>query len=65
MLSTEISAVAFVQYKSTLDLGVANVRLRYNPREGDDLYVVWNEGVIANRFDYDRCGREATSAPSS
>ena len=53
MLSTEISAVAFVQYNSTLDLAVANVRFRYNPREGDDLYVVWNEGVNANRFDSD------------
>ncbi len=53
MLSTEVSAVAFVQYNSTLDLVVANVRFRYNPREGDDLYIVWNEGMNANRFDYD------------
>jgi hypothetical protein len=53
MLSTEISAVAFVQYNSTLDLAVANVRFRYNPREGDDLYIVWNEGMNANRFDFD------------
>jgi len=53
MLSTEISAVAFVQYNSTLDLVVANVRFRYNPREGDDLYIVWNEGMNANRFGYD------------
>jgi hypothetical protein len=53
MLSTEISAVAFVQYNSTLDLAVANVRIRYNPREGDDLYIVWNEGMNANRFDHD------------
>jgi hypothetical protein len=53
MVSTEISAVAFVQYNSTLDLVVANVRFRYNPREGDDLYIVWNEGMNANRLDYD------------
>ncbi len=53
MVSTEVSAVAFVQYNSALDLVVANVRFRYNPREGDDLYIVWNEGMNANRFNYD------------
>ena len=53
MFSPEVSAVAFVQYNSVLDLAVTNVRFRYNPREGDDLYLVWNEGMNANRFDYD------------
>ena len=53
MFSTEISAVAFVQYNSTLDRVVTNARLRYNPREGDDLFIVWNEGLNATRFDYD------------
>jgi hypothetical protein len=53
MLSTSVSISAFVQYNSALDLAEANVRFRYNPREGDDLYIVWNEGVNTARFDHD------------
>ena len=42
MFSTAISASALVQYNSAADRAVANVRFRYNPREGDDLYLVWS-----------------------
>ena len=42
-LSTQTSASAFVQYNSAGDLIVLNLRFRYNPREGNDFYVVWNE----------------------
>jgi hypothetical protein len=52
MLSPEVSIATFVQYNSELDLVEANLRFRYNPREGDDLYIVWNEGVNAARFDH-------------
>lgn len=42
-LSTSFSAAMFVQWSSADDAVVANVRLRYNPREGVDLYLVYNE----------------------
>ncbi len=49
MLSTRSSAIAFVQYSKTDDAVVANLRFRYNPREGTDLYIVWNEGLVTER----------------
>jgi len=51
-LSTKFSAAAFVQYDSALDEVTANVRLRYNPREGNDFYLVINEGLNTNRLGY-------------
>jgi hypothetical protein len=53
MLSPQTSAIAFVQYNSAQQAAVANLRFRYNPREGNDLYLVWNEGVAPNRFDFE------------
>ena len=49
MLSTSTSALGFFQYSSA-DKGVTvNIRLRYNPREGNDFYLVWNEGLATDR----------------
>jgi hypothetical protein len=45
MFNTRVSAIGFVQYSSTDDLVGVNLRLRYNPREGDDLYVVYDHSV--------------------
>jgi len=43
MRNTRLSISAFVQYNS-LDAEMAlNLRLRYNPREGNDLYLVYND----------------------
>lgn len=56
-LSTKFSASAFVQYNSAIDAVIANLRIRYNPREGVDLYVVYNEDFNTNRF------REIPSLP--
>ena len=53
MLSTTTSAVGFVQYSNIDHAVVANVRLRYNPREGNDLYVVWNEALVTGRRSFD------------
>lgn len=53
MVSTALSALAFVQYNSTEDLVVTNFRIRYNPREGNDLYLVWNESMNSDRHGYD------------
>lgn len=44
MFSTTLSANAFVQYNSSEHSAVTNLRIRYNPREGNDFYIVFNEG---------------------
>ncbi len=43
MMSTKLSASFFVQYANTYDEMVSNFRLRYNPREGNDFYIVFND----------------------
>jgi hypothetical protein len=49
MLNTRVSAAAFAQYNSATDAVTTNVRLRYNPREGNDLYLVYNHGIHTDR----------------
>jgi hypothetical protein len=53
MLSSTTSAVGFIQYGSTDNAVVANLRFRYNPREGNDFYIVWNEGLVTDRESFD------------
>jgi hypothetical protein len=48
--TTSTSAAAFVQYNSADDVVVLNFRFRYNPTEGTDLYVVWNESLNSDRY---------------
>ncbi|MDZ7689795.1 MAG: DUF5916 domain-containing protein [Balneolaceae bacterium] len=48
--STELSASTFVQYSNADERIISNFRLRYNPREGNDLYIVYNEGLNTDRF---------------
>lgn len=43
MLNTKLSASVLAQYVNTADLFVGNFRLRYNPREGNDFYLVYND----------------------
>jgi hypothetical protein len=43
MHSTKLSASSFVQYNTLNAAFIANFRLRYNPREGNDFYIVFNE----------------------
>ena len=43
-LDTRWSLASFLQLNSAADAGLANVRLRYNPQEGSDLYLVVNWG---------------------
>jgi len=45
MFNTKLSASAFIQYSSADDNIISNFRLRYNPREGNDFYIVYNEGT--------------------
>jgi hypothetical protein len=44
MFSTKLSLSAFVQYNTAIHKVISNIRFRYNPREGTDLYIVFNEG---------------------
>ncbi len=48
-VNTKISASAFLQYNRAIHAVIINMRVRYNPREGNDLYVVYNEGLNSNR----------------
>ncbi|KPK86704.1 MAG: hypothetical protein AMS27_04485 [Bacteroides sp. SM23_62_1] len=45
MFSTKLSASAFIQYSSADKAMISNFRFRYNPREGNDFYIVYNEGT--------------------
>jgi hypothetical protein len=44
MFSKKLSVSSLIQYSSIANGIVSNVRLRYNPKEGNDLYIVFNEG---------------------
>jgi hypothetical protein len=43
MLNTKLSASVFMQYANTSEELITNFRLRFNPREGNDFYIVLNE----------------------
>jgi hypothetical protein len=51
--TTRTSAAAFAQYNSAADIVVLNLRFRYNPAEGTDLYIVWNESLNSDRYAVD------------
>lgn len=51
--TTRTSASAFVQYNNVDEAVAVNIRFRYNPTEGTDLYIVWNENVNSNRRAFD------------
>lgn len=48
-LDKHFSAQTFVQFNNTRDVILANVRLRYNFAEGNDLWLVYNDGLNTNR----------------
>ena len=50
-VNRKISTHALVQYNSDVSLFSANVRFRYNFKEGQDLWIVLNEGINTNRFE--------------
>ncbi len=43
MYNTKLSLSGFVQYNSLNNYIASNFRLRYNPKEGNDFYLVYNE----------------------
>ncbi|MDH5550276.1 MAG: carbohydrate binding family 9 domain-containing protein [Gemmatimonadota bacterium] len=48
-LNTKVSTNAFIQFNSATNTVSANVRFRYNVREGNDLWIVYNEGMNTDR----------------
>ena len=48
--STRLSAAAIVQHSSAADLVLGSLRIRYNPSEGNDLYLVINGDLNRNRY---------------
>jgi hypothetical protein len=51
-LNTKLSLNAFIQLSSVADMTSANVRVRYNFREGQDLWLVYNGGWNLDRYDH-------------
>jgi hypothetical protein len=49
-LSTQFSASAFIQYDGGTGAVIANVRFRYNPKEGTDICLIYNGGLNTGRF---------------
>jgi len=47
----QFSVSSFVQFSTDADVAIGNFRVRFNPREGNDLYLVFNEAINADRFD--------------
>jgi hypothetical protein len=43
MFNTKLSATVLLQYVNTEDNLITNFRIRYNPREGNDFYLVYND----------------------
>ncbi|MEE9373867.1 MAG: DUF5916 domain-containing protein [Saprospiraceae bacterium] len=49
MFSTKLSIATFIQYNSLDETFGGNFRFRYNPSEGNDLYIVYNDNLNINR----------------
>lgn len=52
MFSTKLSISSFIQYNSIDHLWLGNIRFRYNPAEGNDLFIVYNTDANAQRSFY-------------
>lgn len=44
MFDTRLSAFTYLQYNTDVNEIITNIRFRYNPKEGNDLYLLFNEG---------------------
>lgn len=48
-LNATTSVASMLQYNSNIDAVILNLRMRYNPREGTDLYLVYNDNLNTDR----------------
>lgn len=53
LLNTKFSVAAFLQYNSLDGVYTGNIRLRFNPKEGNDLYIVYNDLINDQRRKHD------------
>ena len=44
MFNTRLSINSYFQYNTAVNGVLTNLRIRYNPKEGNDFYIVFNEG---------------------
>lgn len=51
MFDTRWTASSYIQYNSMIDGIIWNARLRYNPREGVDFFIVYNDFINTSRQD--------------
>jgi hypothetical protein len=58
-LTIKTSLSAFIQYNTAVDKIYSNIRFRYNPSEGNDFYIVYDEGLNTNIY------REVPTMPYS
>ncbi len=58
-LTTKTSLSAYIQYNTAVNKALANIRFRINPREGNDFYLVYDEGLNT------RLTRETPNLPLS
>jgi len=47
--NTKMILSSFVQLNSVDDLFIMNIRFRYNPRDGNNFFIVFNETINTNR----------------
>jgi len=47
-VSTKTSFSAYIQYNTAINKFVTNIRFRWNPLEGNDFYIVYDEGLNSN-----------------
>jgi len=52
MYNTKLSVSSFVQYNSVNCMVIGNFRLRYNPREGNDFFLVYNESRPSSNYSF-------------
>jgi len=52
-LNTKLEASTFIQYNSESRNSLINFRIRYNPKDGNDFYLVYNEGTDFSRQLYE------------
>ncbi len=48
-LTTKTSLTAFVQYNTAINAMIGNIRFRYNPHDGSDFYIVYDETLNTNK----------------
>lgn len=52
MYNTKLSISSFIQYNSLSKIMIGNIRLRYNPREGNDFFLVYNETKPTSNYSF-------------